>query len=173
MAKKKAKKASRAKSPAKAKAPSPIPKGYPPLMPGVQIPRCGEAIEFYKRIFGAKERTRFQMPDGKVAHCELEFGPSILMLGEAVMGPPQTASLMLYVKDVDSVFQNAVAAGAKAKQELKNQFYGDRTGRLLDPFGNEWVVATHIEDVSEKEMHRRATELEQQVTPPAQPAQPA
>ena|ERR1043165_9811134 len=148
-----------------AKKVKPIPDGYPPLMPTLVLERCGEAIELYKKVFGAKERTRFPMPDGKVGHAELGFGPAVMMLGDAMppQFPPQPGRLTLYVKDVDATYKTAVAAGMTSKEEPKDQFYGERTARLVDPFGTEWYLMTHIEDVSNKEMQRRMANM----APPA------
>jgi len=161
MKKKAAKKAAPRAAKAKARKVKPIPDGYPPLMPTVVLERCGEAMEFFKKVFGAKERTRFPMPDGKVAHAELTFGSAILMLGDAM--PPQFPAtpgrLTLYTRDVDATYQAAVAAGAASKEEPKDQFYGERTARVVDPWGNDWYLMTHIEDVSPKEMQKRMANM--------------
>lgn len=147
--------ATRAKA-AVRKKPKAIPDGYPPLSPIAVMQRAGEAIEFYKNVFGAKERMRMPMPDGKIAHAELGFGPSVLMLADE-MGPYKGAPqrLVLYSEDCDAVYQKALAAGAKSNQEPQDQFYGDRSCRVTDPFGNEWTIMTHKEDVSPAEMQRR------------------
>lgn len=165
---------SRSRKPATARKPArralkprkvePIPEGYAGLIPGTQVVHAADAIALYERLFGARERVRFEMDDGRVAHAELEFGPSVLMIGEA-HGPPVQAQLSLYVKDCDAVFAAAVAAGSEVRQPPTDQFYGDRTARIVDPFGNEWVLATHVEEVSEKEMHRRAKALEARSRP--------
>lgn len=152
--------ATRAKAAAKAavqKKPKAIPDGYPPLMPFAVLTRAAEAIEFYKNVFGATERMRMPGPEGKVAHAELGFGDSVLMLADAMAGgaPAAPARLCLYVEDVDATHQKAVAAGAQSQQEPKDQFYGDRSCRVTDPFGNEWTIMTHKEDVSPEEMQRR------------------
>jgi PhnB protein len=133
----------------------PIPEGRPTLIPSLSVPDCARAIEYYKRAFGMRESARYTAPDGSVAHCELEIGDSVLMLGEPKDHPPFTLHAMIYVEDVDAVFARAVAAGGTSKQEPANQFYGDRTARVVDPFGNEWYLGTHVEDVSESEMRRR------------------
>ncbi len=139
---------------------SPIPAGYRTLTPGCTLRGAAKAIELYQRIFGAKVKVRMDAPDGSVAHAELEFGDSLLMLGEASAEyPAYGARLMMYVPEVDSVFQRAVAAGFTVKEPVKVQFWGDRTGRVVDPFGNEWFIATHVEDVSEEEMKRRMAKL--------------
>jgi len=139
---------------------SPIPAGYPNLTPGCTLPDAARAIERYQQVFGAKVRTRLDAPDGTVAHAELAFGDSLLMLGEASpQFPAHGARLMLYVPDVDAIFARGVAAGFQVKEPLQVQFWGDRTGRLVDQHGNEWMIATHVEDVSEEEMKRRMAKL--------------
>lgn len=143
-----------------------IPEGYSTLTPYLNIKGAVEAIEFYKKAFGAKEITRLTMPDGSIAHAEIEIGDSKIMLAEedsqwgnlgplALGGSPVT--LCLYVEDVDAVFAQALKEGAKviAGMEVKDQFYGDRAGSLTDPFGHKWSVMTHIEDVSTEEMQKR------------------
>ncbi|WP_321425818.1 VOC family protein [uncultured Bacteroides sp.] len=143
-----------------------IPEGYSTLTPYLNIKGAVEAIEFYKKAFGAKEITRLTMPDGSIAHAEIEIGDSKIMLAEenlqwgnlsplALGGSPVT--LCLYVEDVDAVFAQALKEGAKviAGMEVKDQFYGDRAGSLTDPFGHKWSIMTHIEDVSTEEMQKR------------------
>jgi PhnB protein len=143
-----------------------IPKGYHTLTPYINIKGAVEAIEFYKKAFGAKEVGRILMPDGSIAHAELEIGDSKIMLAEenAQWGnlSPQTiggspVSLCLYVEDVDVVFARALMEGAKVtgEMEVKDQFHGDRTGSLTDPFGHKWSIMTHIEDVSFEELQKR------------------
>jgi len=145
----------------------PVPEGYSSLTPYLIVAGAADAIEFYKHAFDAKELMRFGGPDGKVAHAELQIGDARLMLSDEhpQMGfrSPQSlggsgTGIMLYVTDVDRVFARALAAGAKTQQELKNQFYGDRSGTLIDPYGHVWTIATHVEDVSEEEMQRRMEE---------------
>jgi len=139
---------------------SPIPAGYRTLTPGCTLSGAAKAIERYQQVFGAKVRTRLDAPDGTVAHAELELGDSLLMLGEATPEhPPHGARLMMYVADVDAVFAKAVAAGFTVKEPVQVMFWGDRTGRVLDQHGNEWYLATHVEDVSEEEMKRRMAKL--------------
>jgi PhnB protein len=144
-----------------------IPEGYHSVTPYL-IVRGGErALEYYKRAFGAEERFRMDGPEGTIGHAEIQIGDSIVMLAdenpawharapEAGVAPP--VQLMIYVEDVDDTFTRALAAGAKEKMPIKNQFYGDRSGTLTDPFGHVWTVATHVEDVSPEEMERRAAE---------------
>jgi len=145
----------------------PIPEGYHTLLPYINIKGAEKAIEFYKKAFGAKEVGRITMPDGSIGHAEMEIGDSKIMIAEENEQwgnkSPQTLDgtpvcLCLYVKDVDSVFAQALDAGAKVsgKMEVKDQFYGDRTGTLTDPFGHQWSIMTHIEDVSFEEMQRRS-----------------
>jgi PhnB protein len=139
---------------------SPIPAGYPTLTPGCSLRGAAKAIALYEQVFGARQRVRLDAPDGTVAHAELQLGDSLLMLGEASeQVPPHGARLMMYVADVEAVFQRAVAAGFTVKQSIEVQFWGDRTGRVVDPYGNEWYLATHVEDVSEEEMKRRMAKL--------------
>jgi PhnB protein len=142
----------------------PIPEGYSTATPYLIINGAAEAIEFYKKAFGAKELMRFPMGD-KLAHAEIKIGDSPIMLADehpamGYKGPNSLGgspvSIMLYVDDVDSVFNRAVAAGASVKEAVQNKFYGDRSGTLADPFGHIWHISTHIEDVSLEEMQRRA-----------------
>jgi PhnB protein len=159
----------RAKTSAKGKAPakkkvSPVPSGYHTVTPYLVCRGAADAIEFYKKAFGAKERMRMGTPDGKIAHAEIKIGDSYLMLGdeqpERGATAPQTVggtavSVFLYVPNVDKVFAQAVAAGATVEMPLENMFWGDRYGKLRDPFGHQWSLATHLEDVSPKEMAKR------------------
>lgn len=144
-----------------------IPKGFHSVTPYLTVQDVAQAIDFYKRAFGAEEVMRMDGPYGKVSHGEIKIGDSIVMIAEE--GPsgglraPQslggsTVSVVLYVKDVDPVFEQALSAGAKEQQPLANMFWGDRYGRLTDPFGHSWSLATHVEDVSPEEMGRRARE---------------
>ena len=142
-----------------------IPDGYPQLTPYICVDPADKAIEFYKKVFGAKERMRMPSPGGKIGHAELQIGSAVLMLSDehpefaavsprTVGGSPVTLSL--YVEDVDAVFQKATANGAKSLRDVRDEFYGDRTGQFEDPFGHKWSIATHVEDVSPEEMARRA-----------------
>ena len=140
----------------------PIPEGYHSMTPYLIIKGAAKAIDYYKKAFGATEIMRMAAPDGTVGHAELKIGDSIFMMGEEMpqMGyrSPQGSSpvgLMVYVDDVDRVFQQAIAAGGRVAKDVKDQFYGDRSGTLYDPFGHMWTIATHVEDVSEEEMKRR------------------
>ncbi|HEX3391476.1 MAG TPA: VOC family protein [Solirubrobacteraceae bacterium] len=145
-----------------------IPDDYPQLMPYLIIDGASEAIEFYKRVFGANERMRMGGPDGRVGHAELDIGDAVVMLADAnpdtgmqhpraIGGTPVT--LHLYVQDADATFDRAVQHGAKPLRPMEDRFYGDRSGQFEDPYGHRWNVATHVEDVSEQEMQRRMAEL--------------
>jgi PhnB protein len=138
----------------------PIPDGYHAITPYLYIKGAAKAIQFYTDAFGATERMRMDGPNGSIGHAELEFGDSVVMLADAPERAADarngvTASLMLYVPDADATFKCAIDAGATQVQPLENKFYGDRSGTLRDPFGQEWSIATHIEDVSPEEMGRR------------------
>jgi PhnB protein len=148
-----------------------IPEGYSSLTPYLVMKNAGAAIDFYKSVFGATERMRMPAPEGKIGHAELQIGDSVLMMAdehpqmgfvgpETIGGTP--VSLMLYVEDVDGVWSKAIAAGSKELRPVQNQFYGDRTGTLQDPFGHVWTIGTHVEDVSPEEMERRAAEMGKQ-----------
>ncbi|TLY96334.1 MAG: VOC family protein [Gammaproteobacteria bacterium] len=143
----------------------PIPEGYRTVTPYLIVKGAAEAIEFYKRAFGAKELLRMADPHGRVGHAEIKIGDSVIMLADehpamGYRGPRSlggsSVSILLYLEDVDAVFERALEAGAKAQRPVANQFYGDRTGTLEDPFGQVWTVATHVEDVPPEEMRRRA-----------------
>jgi PhnB protein len=144
----------------------PIPEGYHTLTPYLIVDGAARAIDFYKRAFGATETMRMPAPGGRIGHAELRIGDSAIMLADehpemGAHGPRHTqgspVSLVLYVMDVDATVKRAVDAGAKIKRPVADQFYGDRTGGLEDPFGHNWWVATHIEDVSPEEMAQRAS----------------
>jgi PhnB protein len=142
----------------------PIPEGYHALTPYLVMRDAARAIAFYERAFGAKELFRMAGPDGRVGHAELQLGDSRLMLADehpevGARGPqdPGTGvTLLLYVDDVDGTVARAVAAGARVTRPVADQFYGDRSGGLLDPFGHAWMIATHVEDVAPDELARRA-----------------
>ncbi len=142
----------------------PIPDGYHSVTPHLIVKDGARAIEFYKKVFGAKEL--FRMEDkGRVGHAELQIGDSRIMLADehpemdarspqSIGGTP--VSIHLYVADVDATVARAVAAGARMKQKVEDKFYGDRNGTIVDPFGHTWFVSTHVEDVPADEMERRA-----------------
>jgi PhnB protein len=144
----------------------PIPEGYHSITPYLVISGAAKAIDWYKQAFGAQQTLRMEDPTtGKIGHAELKIGDSYIMLADEYpdMGyrSPKTLggagiSLLLYVKDVDGTVKQAVDAGAKLERPLQDQFYGDRTGTIQDPFGHVWTIATHIEDVSPEEMLERS-----------------
>src|SRR5947208_13089269 len=142
-----------------------IPDGYDTAMPYLIVTGATRAVEFYKQAFGATEVVRMDGPGGKVMHAEIKIGDSHIMLADEFpeMGArsPQSlggspVSILLYVEDVDEQAKLAVAAGAKVVRPVKDQFYGDRSGSFEDPFGHQWHIATHVEDVAPDEMHKRA-----------------
>lgn len=141
----------------------PIPEGYHSISPSLTCRNASKAIDFYKRAFGAKEIMRNTIDGGKISHAEVKIGDSIVFLNDELPGmaaAPANSSdpgfyLFLYISDVDSVFQSAVAAGAHEEMRLQNMFWGDRYGKLVDPFGHHWGIATHVEDVSPDELKRR------------------
>ncbi len=146
----------------------PIPAGYHSLTPSLTVKNAPEAIEFYKRAFGAQALSRAQGPDGKIWHAELLFGDSRLMLNEEMpefgsLGPTSiggtAVNLHLYVEDADAVFNAAVAAGATATMPIDNAFWGDRYGKVLDPYGHDWAIATHKEDLSYEETMQRFEQM--------------
>ena len=149
----------------------PIPDGYHSITPYLSIKGAAAALDFYKQAFGAEEIYRLAMPDGRLGHAEIQIGDSRIMMADempemsdAVAKSPRslggtTFGLCFYVADVDARFLRAVAAGATVKRPVKDQFYGDRSGTVEDPFGHLWTIATHVEDVSMEEIRRRAEAL--------------
>lgn len=133
----------------------PIPDGYHSVTPFLNVHGAEQAIDFLVRAFGAEERSKMKTPSGAVAHAEVRIGDSVVMLSEATATAPTTSMLLLYVSDCDAVYAKALAAGAKSHMEPKDQPWGDRFARVVDPFGNDWSIATHIEDISRDEMDRR------------------
>jgi PhnB protein len=145
----------------------PIPEGYHTLTPYLIVKGAAAALEFYAKALGAQELFRMADPSGKVGHAEMKIGDSPFMLADefpemGAVAPPagggHSVSFLVYVPDVDAAFARALAAGAKAVRPVQDQFYGDRSGTLEDPFGHQWTLATHVEDVSPEEMERRARE---------------
>lgn len=145
--------------------PKPIPEGYNSLTPYLSVDDAAKAIDFYKSAFGAKERMRMEAPGGKIGHAEIEIGDSVLMLADPFdqsgsKTPKElgavTSMLLLYSEDADATVKQAEAAGAKVTKPVEDMFWGDRSGRVVDPFGHEWMVATHTEDVPPEEMAKRA-----------------
>jgi PhnB protein len=146
--------------------PGKIPEGYHTVTPGLTVRDAAKAIDFYRRAFGAVEVFRMEAPGGKIGHAELKIGDSMIMLADEFPGgarSPQslggtTSTLHLYVQDVDAAFKQAVGAGAKADMPPADMFWGDRYGKLTDPFGHAWGLATHVKDVSPEEMKKGAEE---------------
>jgi len=142
----------------------PIPEGYSTISPYLAVDDAAEAIEYYKKAFGAEETERMEAPGGKIGHAELKIGDSHVMLSDpfpqASTRPPKelggtSASIFMYVEDVDAVVQKAVDAGATVTMEVEDQFWGDRFGSITDPFGHNWSIATHIEDLTPEEIEER------------------
>lgn len=157
----------------------PIPDGYHSLTPYLYVNAAARALDFYAKALGAQELFRMQSPDGKVGHAEMKIGDSIFMLADEMptcgVKSPTTlggngSALMIYLPNVDAAFKRALAAGAKEVRPLKDQFYGDRSGTLLDPFGHQWTLATHVEDVPPDELGRRAEAAMAEYDKFAQPA---
>lgn len=147
---------------------SAMPKGYNNITPYLIINNAAKAIDFYKKIFGAKEVVRMDQPDGRIGHAELKIGDTKIMLADecpemdarspqAYGGSP--ISIHLYVKNVDDTVDRAVAQGAKVARPVENMFYGDRSGTIIDPYGHKWYVSTHVENVTTSQMKKRAAEL--------------
>lgn len=143
----------------------PIPEGHNSVSPYLIVDGAERALEFYKKAFGATEVMRHKGPEGKIGHAEVRIGDTIVMLADEhpafdAHAPKQfggsPVSLHVYVENVDAVWKQAMDAGAKIKRPLDNQFYGDRLGTLVDPFGHTWHLSSHIEDVSMEELGRRA-----------------
>src|SRR5262245_42138067 len=148
--------------------PKPIPAGYHSVTPYIIVDGAARAIDFYKKAFGATETLRIPAPGGKIGHAEIKVGDSIIMLADehpdmgarsprSLGGSP--VSLMVYVQDVDAVAKCATAAGAKEVRPIENKFYGDRMGTFEDPFGHQWHIGSHVEDVPEDELKRRAAAM--------------
>src|SRR5262245_4624126 len=146
----------------------PVPDGYHNATPYLIVDGAAKALDFYKQVFGAKERMRMPSPGGKVGHAEITIGDSVIMLADehpemgarapkAFGGSP--VSLVLYVENVDATVKNAVGAGAKLLKPIEDKFYGDRMGTIEDPFGHHWHVSTHVEDVAPEEIERRAAAM--------------
>ncbi len=146
----------------------PIPDGYHSITPYLIIKGAAAAIDFYKQAFGALELMRMAQPDGRVGHAELKIGDSVIMLADEfpelqTVGPKTLGNspvgILLYVDDVDTVFAKALSLGATVNKPLADQFYGDRNGTVIDPFGHKWTLATHKEDVSPEEIKRRVAAM--------------
>jgi PhnB protein len=150
--------------------PDPIPDSYRRVTPSLTVAGAATALEFYGAVFGATERMRFPGPGGTIAHAEIQIGDSVVIVEDedprrGTKAPPSgglpgsPASLFLYVEDVDAVIARAVELGATLQRPAEDQFYGDRDGHIVDPFGHGWTVASHVEDVPPEEMSRRMAEL--------------
>jgi PhnB protein len=155
--------------PATAK-PNPIPDSYRRVTPCLTVQGAGKALEFYGAVFGATERMRFPGPGGTIAHAEIQIGDSVVIVEDedprrGTTAPPpgglagSPASLFIYVEDADAVIAHAIELGATLQRPAEDQFYGDRDGHIIDPFGHGWTVASHVEDVTPEEMQRRMAEL--------------
>jgi PhnB protein len=140
------------------------PEQYHTITPYLYVKGAAKALDFYKAAFGAVEVFRMPMPDGRIGHAEFKIGDSVVMLADEfpegkVVGPQtlgnSSVGILLYVADVDAVTNKAVSLGSKIEKPLANQFYGDRTATVCDPFGHKWTIATHVEDVTPEEMERR------------------
>lgn len=152
----------------------PIPAGYHTVTPYLIIKGAAHAMEFYRKAFNASELMRLAGPDGKVGHAEIQVGDSIIMLADEhlemnALAPQSPGSsgvgIHLYVENVDEIVAQAIAAGAKVQRPLKDQFYGDRSATLEDPFGHVWTVATHVEDVTPEEIQVRVQKMMEQQSP--------
>ena len=145
----------------------PIPEGYEAPIPSLAVDDAARAIDFYTRAFGARERARIEGPGGMIAHAEIEIGSSVVMLADpfpqSTRKPPKelggtSVGVFIYVEDVDAVVERAVDAGATVTMPVDDMFWGDRYGKVTDPFGHEWEIATHKEDLTPEEMQRRGAE---------------
>ncbi len=145
----------------------PIPEGYHSLTPYLAVEDAAQAIEYYKKAFGAKERMRMHAPDGKIGHAELEIGDAMVMVSDpfpqSSTRPPKelggtSASVFMYVEDVDATVKQAVDEGATVTTEVADQFWGDRFGSVVDPYGHAWGIASHVEDVPPEEIERLGRE---------------
>jgi PhnB protein len=143
-----------------------IPQGFHSLTPGLTCKDAAKAIEVYKKAFGATERSRFAGPDGKIMHAELQIGDSMIFLADEfpgmsaapTQGAPPSQAVYMYVPNVDATYDQAVAAGCQGAMPVSDMFWGDRFGKVIDPFGHHWNLATHTEDVAPAEMERRGKE---------------
>jgi PhnB protein len=133
-----------------------IPEGYHSVTPSLVVKGAAKLIEFVKEAFGAEEAFRMPGPTGEIMHAEIRIGDSVVMLNDAMRQSPTNSTLFLYVADVDRTYQRALKAGATALSEPANMFWGDRMAQVKDQFGNQWSIATHVEDVPPQEMQKRA-----------------
>jgi PhnB protein len=136
------------------------PEGFHTITPNTIVSNVADAVTFYKKVFGAEEVLRLTSPDGKVAHCEIRIGDSRINLGEAMEGwPEQPLLAQIYVGDSDATFALALKEGATELSPVSDMFFGSREGRVKDPFGNTWTIATHKKDVPAAEMQRLLTAM--------------
>jgi uncharacterized glyoxalase superfamily protein PhnB len=135
--------------------PNPIPQGFGTVTPFLRVADAAKQIEFLQKAFAAQPTFRMNGPDGSLIHAEVKIGDSMVMIGQAPPGQEMRSMINLYVPDTDALYHSALAAGATSIREPADQFYGDRSGGVRDVCGNEWWMATHIEDVSQEEMERR------------------
>lgn len=144
----------------------PIPAGYQNVIPSIVVKGAEEFIGFMAAAFGATERMRLPMPDGTIAHAEVQIGDSVVMTADATeQWGESPASLYVWVPDVDQAYNRALDAGATSEMEPADQFYGDRSASVRDKWGNRWSLSTHVEDVSDEEMERRMAELASSMQP--------
>lgn len=171
---KKSKSKAKKSKPKKANKVDPIPKGFSTVTPYLSLDRAAEAIEWYKKAFSAKEVNRSEMPGGKIMHAEIKIGDSMIFLADEFpeISPetksPQSAgcvtgTIFLYVPDVDALFKRAVDAGARVVMPVADMFWGDRFGKIADPFGHHWGIATHKEDLAPQEVQKRQAEWEKKM----------
>ncbi len=140
-----------------------VPEGYHTATPFLNVKGAAEAIEFYKKAFGAKERLRMPTPSGLIMHAEIQIGDSVVMISDATERPPTQSSIHLYVDDVDALWKQATDAGCQVVMPLQDMFWGDRYGLVSDKFGNRWAMATHKEDVPPAEMEKRTADAMKQM----------
>jgi PhnB protein len=142
-----------------------VPEGFGTVTPVLNVKGAADAIEFYKKAFGAEEKTRMLGPNGSIMYAEIRIGNSPIMLGDAVMNPPTQSSTHLFVADADAVWKRAVDAGATVAMPIADQFWGDRYGVLVDSWGNRWGIATHKIDMTPAEMQKRGDEFMKNMKP--------
>jgi PhnB protein len=148
-----------------------IPEGYHTVTPYLTCKNAAQAIDYYKSVFGATEIMRMGSPDGKIGHAELKIGDSHIFVSDEfpgmnsapTPGVKNACGMFVYLENVDAVFNRAVAAGAKVDMPLTNQFWGDRYGKITDPFGQNWGLSQHVEDVAPAEMERRSKEWQEKM----------
>lgn len=139
--------------------PKAVPEGFTTVTPFLNITGCAEAIEFYKKAFGAEVHRRMPAPDGRIMHCEMRIGNAAVMLADAIRNAPTQSSIHLYVENCDEWWKRATEAGCKVEMPMADMFWGDRYGVLSDKWGNRWAIATHKEDVTDAEAQRRGDEM--------------